>query len=290
MLGTRSERSTDPVHSEEHRRRPDGDDGAVLHGEVSIGVPGALGPDGIAALARQAERAGFAGLWVNDTPGGDALAGLAAAAAVTTHLRLGAGVLPLDRRPPSEILRSIGATRVPEDRLTIGIGSGGVRAGALALVREAVETLRAGTSAAVVVGALGPHMRELGAETADGVLLNWVTARTAAEQASAVRAARNPAARVIAYVRTIVDPAAQGALESEADRYGSIPVYAANFARLGVRPIETTLPAEHGDLAAGIAAYRDGVDEVVLRAVTASGSVDELLRFIDLASAHARRH
>ncbi|MDQ1512941.1 MAG: hypothetical protein QOC59_783, partial [Microbacteriaceae bacterium] len=85
------------------------------------------------------------------------------------------------------------------------------------------------------------------------------------------------------------DPAARSALESEADRYGSIPAYAANFARLGVRPIETTLPAEHGDLAAGIAAYRDGVDEVVLRAVTASGSVDELLRFIDLASAHARR-
>jgi alkanesulfonate monooxygenase SsuD/methylene tetrahydromethanopterin reductase-like flavin-dependent oxidoreductase (luciferase family) len=261
----------------------------VARGEVSIGVPGALGPGALAALAPQVERAGFAGLWVNDTPDGDALAGLASAASATRHLRLGAGVLPLDRRPADEILGAIAATGVPEDRLTLGIGSGSTRAGALARVREAVAELAAGTSAAVVVGALGPRMRELAAETADGVLLNWVTARDAAEQAAAIRTGRVPAARVIAYVRTIVDPAARTALEAEAERYGAIPAYSANFDRLGVRPIDATLQPESGDLGPGIAAYLDAVDELVLRAVTATGSVEELARFVELASPYARR-
>lgn len=266
-----------------------GDDDAVARGEVSIGVPGALGPGALAALAPRVERAGFAGLWVNDTPDGDALAGLAAAASTTRHLRLGAGVLPLDRRPAGEILRALAASGVPEHRLSLGIGSGNARSGALARVRDGVAALRAGTSAAVVVGALGPRMRELGATTADGVLLNWVTAAHAAEQAREIRAGRVPAARVIAYVRTVVDQQARTALEAEADRYGAVPAYSAHFTRLRIRPIDATLPPETGDLGAGIAAYLADVDELVLRAVTATGSVGELERFIDLASPHARR-
>ncbi|MDQ1530261.1 MAG: hypothetical protein QOE37_366 [Microbacteriaceae bacterium] len=260
-----------------------------MHGEVAIGVPGALGPDGIARLAPVVERCGFAGLWVNDTPGGDALAGLAAAGSATTHLRLGAGVLPLDRRPAAEILRAVRATGAPENRLTLGIGSGGARQGALSRVRDAVTALRDGTSAAVVVGALGPRMRALAAEAADGVLLNWVTAAQAAEQAGSIRAARVPAARVLVYVRTIVEEAARPALETEADRYGAIPAYADNFARLGIRPIHATLPPPQGDLATGVRAYLDGVDELVLRAVTPSGSVEELVRFVERAAESAAR-
>jgi alkanesulfonate monooxygenase SsuD/methylene tetrahydromethanopterin reductase-like flavin-dependent oxidoreductase (luciferase family) len=256
-----------------------------MHGEISIGVPGALGPDGVARLAPHVELHGFAALWVNDTPDGDALAALAAAAAVTTHLRLAAGVIPVDRRPAPDILAGIRSAALPEARLTIGIGSGAARSGALARVRDAATALRAGSGAAVVVGALGPRMRALGADVADGVLLNWVTPGDAAEQARELRAARSPAPRVVVYARTVMDDAARPALAAEAERYGSIGAYAANFRRMGVRPIETTLPGSGDDLAAGVRSYLAGVDELVLRAVTPSGSVDELLRFVRAAAA-----
>jgi alkanesulfonate monooxygenase SsuD/methylene tetrahydromethanopterin reductase-like flavin-dependent oxidoreductase (luciferase family) len=254
-----------------------------MHGEVSIGVPGALGPQAVARLAPHVERHGFASLWVNDTPGGDALAALAAAAAVTTHLRLAAGVIPVDRRPAADILESITSTGLPEARLTIGIGSGAARDGALARVREAAGALRNHSGAAVVVGALGPRMRALGAEVADGVLLNWVPPGVAAEQAREIRATRSPAPRVLVYARTIVDPAARPALEEEAARYGAIGAYAVNFERMGVQPLETTLPLGD-DLGAGVRSYLAGVDELVLRAVTPTGSVDDLLRFLETAA------
>lgn len=255
-----------------------------MHGEVSIGVPGALGPSAVARLAPHVERQGFASLWVNDTPGGDALAALAAAAAVTTHLRLAAGVIPVDRRPAADILESIRSTRLPEARLTIGIGSGAAKAGALARVREAAHALRSGSGAAVVVGALGPRMRALGAEAADGVLLNWVTPAAAAEQAREIRSTRSPAPRVLVYTRTIVEPAARPALADEAARYGAIGAYAANFERMGVQPIETTLQLGDADLADGVQRYLAGVDELVLRAVTPTGSADDLLRFVEAAA------
>jgi hypothetical protein len=47
--------------------------------------------------------------------------------------------------------------------------------------------------------------------------------------------------RGVLYVRTISDGAARAALQKEADRYGSYASYAANFARLGVRPIDATM-------------------------------------------------
>jgi alkanesulfonate monooxygenase SsuD/methylene tetrahydromethanopterin reductase-like flavin-dependent oxidoreductase (luciferase family) len=259
-----------------------------MHGELSLGVPGALGPDAIARIAPHVELHGFAGLWVNDTPGGDSIAALAAAAAVTTHLRLAAGVIPVDRRPAAEILAAVRSAGVPESRLTIGIGSGGGRTGALDRVRDAAAALRSGTGAAVVVGALGPRMRALGAEVGDGVLLNWVPAAEAAAQARELRATRSPAPRVLVYTRTIVEEAARPALEAEATRYGSFGAYAANFARMGVHPVDTTLPVPGEDLATGVRRYLEGVDELVLRAVTPSGTVEELLRFVVAAAAAVR--
>ncbi|MDH2442484.1 LLM class flavin-dependent oxidoreductase [Amnibacterium sp. CER49] len=255
-----------------------------MHGDVSLGVPGALGPEAIGALAPHVEQCGFTGIWVNDTPGGDSLAGLAAAGAAAPGLRLAAGVIPLDRRPADDVLAAVRATRVPEDRLTIGIGSGAGRAGALARVREAVAALRAGTTARVAVGALGPRMRALAAETADAVLLNWVTPEHAATQAAELRAVA-PGLRVVAYARTVVEDDAREALETEARRYAAVPAYAANFARQGVGPLDTVLPRDDADLAAGVAAYLEGVDEVVLRAITRSGGLDELIGFAETAGA-----
>jgi alkanesulfonate monooxygenase SsuD/methylene tetrahydromethanopterin reductase-like flavin-dependent oxidoreductase (luciferase family) len=249
---------------------------------VSIGVPGALGAEGIRVLAPRVEAAGFAGLWLNDSPQGDSLVGLAAAAEVTAHLRLATGVIPVDRRPAEEILDDLRRTGVPEARLTLGIGSGQIRRGAVDRVADAVAVLADGTAATVVVGALGPRMRRLGAEHADGVLLSWLPPDIAAEQAAELRAA-GESPRIALYVRTIVDETARPVLEREAAQYASYPAYAANFDRLGIAAIDTTLPRAGDDLAAGVAAY-EAVDELVLRAITPTGSLDDLLAFVDGAA------
>src|SRR5690348_16717227 len=91
---------------------------------VSIGIAAAAGADVAVRLAPAVERAGFHALWVNDTPGADALEVLAAAAAVTDRLVLATGVLPMDRRTPASIVEQIGALGLPEERLVLGIGSG----------------------------------------------------------------------------------------------------------------------------------------------------------------------
>ncbi|MDR7111519.1 alkanesulfonate monooxygenase SsuD/methylene tetrahydromethanopterin reductase-like flavin-dependent oxidoreductase (luciferase family) [Microbacterium trichothecenolyticum] len=243
---------------------------------LSIGIAAAAGAEVGARVAAAAEAAGLHALWVNDTPGHDALAVLAAAAGATERLVLATGVLPIDRRTPDDILAR--AAGLPADRLVLGIGSGQLRHGAVDRVTDAATALRAGTEARVVVGALGPRMRRTGAEASDGLLLSWLTPEIAADQARhAHELART--AHVALYVRTAVDPDAIPALDEEAQRYAGYPAYAANFARLGVQAAETVIrPAALRDR---IAAYRAAADEVVLRAITASGSLDEHLRFID---------
>jgi alkanesulfonate monooxygenase SsuD/methylene tetrahydromethanopterin reductase-like flavin-dependent oxidoreductase (luciferase family) len=252
--------------------------------DVSIGVAGALGPDAIARLASVVERCGFRSLWVNDTPGGDSLSALAAAAERTSRLVLATGVIPVDRRHADEVVDAVHRAGLPEHRLVLGIGAGGTRKGALSLVGGAAEQLRDGTQARVLVGALGPKMRELGARQADGVLLSWLTPDVASEQAEAAHAlagARASDSRVALYVRTALAAEAAGRLAEEARRYAGYPAYAANFARLGIRAEETVM--DHDTFSDRILRYRDAVDEVVLRVIPSTDSVDDHVRFIERA-------
>ena len=248
-----------------------------MHAAVSIGLIGTTGADVIRALAPRIERLGFSTLWINDVPGGDSLDGLRVAADASEELELATGVIPLDRRPADTLeLRGL-----PTDRTTLGIGSGRAPH-PLTLVRDGIATLRAMTDAAIVVGSLGPKMRRLAAERADGVLLNWLTPQAAAdadaELRSAASAAVAPALRAVLYVRTITEPGARPTLEREAARYETVPSYAANFKRLGIRAIDATVVD-----AAGLAAF-DVVDELVLRAITPTNSLDELERFVEEAA------
>lgn len=242
-----------------------------MRAAVSIGLIGTTDARDIRSLAPRIERLGFSALWLNDVPGGDSLAGLRVAASATESLRLATGVIPLDRRPVS----SLDLTGLPAERTTLGIGSGAARH-PLRLVEQGIEELRRATEASVVVGALGPRMRRLAAERADGVLFNWLTPAAAASAMSELRDAAGPhSVRGVLYVRTIAEPDARATLEREAERYASVPSYAANFERLGIRPIDATL---HD--AEGLAAF-DVVDEIVLRAVTPTGSLAELERFVE---------
>jgi alkanesulfonate monooxygenase SsuD/methylene tetrahydromethanopterin reductase-like flavin-dependent oxidoreductase (luciferase family) len=242
-----------------------------MRAAVSVGLIGTTDAATIRALAPRIERLGFSALWLSDIPGGDSLAGLRAAAAVTESLRLATGVIPLDRRPAA----GLDLHGLPPQRTTIGVGSGGARH-PLALVEQGIATLRAATSAPIVVGALGPRMRRLAAEQADGVVFNWLSPDAAADAARELRAAAGArGVRAVLYVRTIAEPGARPILEREAERYAGVPAYAANFERLGIRPIDAALA--DGDRLAEF----DVVDEVVLRAITPTGTLAELERFVE---------
>ncbi|MFB9308443.1 alkanesulfonate monooxygenase SsuD/methylene tetrahydromethanopterin reductase-like flavin-dependent oxidoreductase (luciferase family) [Agromyces hippuratus] len=247
---------------------------------ISIGLIGTTDASIVAALAPRIERLGFHTLWLNDVPGGDSLAGLRIAAGSTERLGLATGVIPLDRRPAP----TLDLTGIPSDRLRLGIGSGRAEH-PLALVADGITVLREATDAEIIVGALGPRMRRLAAERADGALLNWLTPHAAAATTAELHetgGARR--ARSVLYVRTIAEADARAELEAEAERYEHAPAYAANFARLGIRAIDATI-----DGARDLGGYDSAVDEIVLRAITPSGSLGELERFVETTAAWVER-
>lgn len=244
--------------------------------------------DVIRAAAREAEAAGYASFWVNHPGPVDGLAALGAAAAQTRRIALGIGVIPLNTRGPQSIVEGVRAHGLPLDRLLLGVGS--PNPGALGRVRAGVAELRSALKTKLIVAALGPRMCELAGEVADGVLLNFVTPQHARASAELIRAgarkAGRPAPTIHSYVRVALGAASRPRLQDEADRYGKIPAYADNFARMGVKPIDTTIFAETpAALRAAIARWEGAVDELVLRAITPADTTDETLALVRAARA-----
>lgn len=251
----------------------------------------AVAPEVIRASAREAEAAGYTSFWVNHPGKVDGLAALAVAAKETRRLELGVGVIPLHTRGPESIVEGVQGHALPLERLLLGVGS--PNPGALGRVRAGVAALRVELPTRVIVAALGPKMCELAGEVADGVLFNWLTpehARRSAElvRAGAARARRQPP-RLFAYVRVALGAAARDRLLQEGDRYASIPAYAANFERMGVKPVDTAIAADSpAAIARGLAAWEGVVDEIVLRAITAADTVDDTLALLKAARPAAR--
>ena len=246
----------------------------------------ATAPDIIRACAREAESLRYTSFWVNHPGATDGLAALALAASETRSIELGIGVIPLHTRGPQSIIDGVRAHALPLDRLLLGVGSPNPRA--LDRVRDGVTALRAHLQTRIVVAALGPKMCHLAGEIADGVLLNWLTpehARASAElvRAGAAAAKRKPP-KVFAYVRVAIGPEAATRLAEEGARYAAIPAYAANFERMGVKPVETCVAAQHAAaVGPALAKWNGVVDEVVVRAITARDTVEENLALVRAA-------
>src|SRR5690606_28208828 len=189
---------------------------------LSLGLAGSVPAEVVREAARAAEQAGLHALWLNDTPAGDALAGLAVAAEATTTLRLATGVIPLDRRAAATVAARGVEVGLPHARPVLGVGRGAARR-PLRVIAPGVAALRSRLAVPIVLGALGPAMRRLGAERADGLVLSWLTPATASaardEAITDAAAAGREAPRVVLYVRTAVEPAAVAELELEAARY-----------------------------------------------------------------------
>jgi alkanesulfonate monooxygenase SsuD/methylene tetrahydromethanopterin reductase-like flavin-dependent oxidoreductase (luciferase family) len=157
-------------------------------------------------------------------------------------------------------------------------------------VRAGIGALRAQLATRLVVAALGPQMCRLAGELADGVLFNWLTpqhARLSGEwvRAGATAAGRRPP-KLFAYVRVALGSEARDRLVQEAARYAAIPAYAANFARMGVKPVETGIAAQTQDaIPPGLGQWQGVVDEIVLRAITGQDTVEETLALLQACAA-----
>lgn len=249
-----------------------------------FGIAAAVAHEVTRTVAREAEALGYTSFWVNDTPGADGLAALAAAAEVTDHIRLGVGVIALDRRPAETVAADVARLGLPQGRLWLGVGAGGDPKG-LALVRAGVELLHQQVSAPVIVGALGPRMSALAGEVAEGVLFNWQTPPFAATSGEwvleAATAASRPRPLLMAFVRCALLPQAGARLTEESGRYGSFPKYAAHFERMGVDARGTIVAsADPAALRAGMAGHEAVLDEAVARAITASDDAESILELL----------
>jgi len=246
----------------------------------------AAAPEIIRACAREAEAIGYSSVWVNHPGSTDGLAALGEAAKETRRVDLGIGVIPLHTRGPESIVQGVRANALPLDRLLLGVGS--PNPDSLKRVRAGIAELRGQLSARLIVAALGPKMCRLAGEVADGVLFNWLTPEYARRSADEVRAGaaavkRQPP-KIFAYVRVALGAAAHKRLHDEGARYGAIPAYAANFARMGLHPVETAIAAEKpADVRTALAAWQGAVDEIVLRAITAQDTVEENVALVRAA-------
>jgi alkanesulfonate monooxygenase SsuD/methylene tetrahydromethanopterin reductase-like flavin-dependent oxidoreductase (luciferase family) len=244
-------------------------------------------PENIHAAAREAERLGFASFWVNHPGATDGLAALAQAAGQTRRIELGIGVIPLHTRGPESIVGGVKTTALPLDRLLLGVGSPNPEA--LKRVRAGIGELRRQLSTRLIVAALGPQMCRLAGEVADGVLFNWLTPEYARLSAERVRegaaAARRQPPKLYAYLRVALGPTARDLLEQEANRYAGVPAYAANFTRMGLKPVETAIAAQNrDDVQRGLAPWSGVVDHIIVRSITAKDTVDEHVALVKAAA------
>lgn len=243
-----------------------------------------LPADAGVAVARLADASDLGSLWTNETGGADAFVTLGAWAAVTERIVLGTGVVPLSARSEATLaLAARQVARMADGRLILGIGVG-QRAAAEKLhgtswrppvswVRDALGALR-GKGFAVIVGALGPRMLEVAAESADGVLLNWFTPAYVSEVRERIReateaAGRDPSSvRVSGYVRVAVGSKAREALAEQVRFYSGLPFYREHWAAMG-DPDDgdvTVASVDGSDLREQLSRF-DGLDDVVARIV-----------------------
>ena len=201
-------------------------------------------------LATTAEETGYEAMFVPESAGREGFSTLAALAPVTSTLRLGTGVAAMTSRT-AQATAMAGATvqELSGGRMILGLGAGLERS--LRAVRAYVDGVRGaelafdpGERPPIWLAALGDGMVRLGAEVADGILLNWCTpervARARKTLSSAAEAAgRDPAALTLAvYIRACLEPeedVAVAALGRQAQTYAALPHYRRQLESMGLR-------------------------------------------------------
>ncbi|MEZ4552767.1 MAG: LLM class flavin-dependent oxidoreductase [Dehalococcoidia bacterium] len=244
-----------------------------------FGVDAGLADEVASEVARRAEAAGYSSVWATDTPSADGLANLAAFAQATERIRVGVGVLPLDRHSPETIVRRVRELGLPVERLWLGIGSGG-NARPLRAVRDAIAPLRDGLpGVSIVVAAMGPQMMRIASEVGDAVQPNWLIPRTIVEAKGLY--APGSRAQTIMYVRAALDPGGRERVGREAGRYAATRPQ--HFEANEVPPAEVGVAGDAASLDAQLAPYEAVLDETVVRALPASPAPEDLFALIEAA-------
>jgi len=251
------------------------------------GVSALIDQELIAPLARAAEQGAYSTFWVNDVPGGNGLEQLQRAQAATSVIRLGVGVLPVDRWSADAIASDITRLCLDPERVVIGIGAGALHAGSLEATGTVARQLIERLPVRVLIGALGPAMCRLAGSGAHGVILNWLTPTAAAELGQLTRdgaaSVGRPVPEIVAYIRTAADPLAQDRLVNEASAYEGYPAYNRHFTRMGVSALETAVNGTAAAIDNRFEAYANAVDELVARAITAGDTLADYLTVLDAA-------
>jgi probable F420-dependent oxidoreductase len=220
-------------------------------------------------LVRQAEADGFDDLWTGETAGPDGFTPLALAAAWTSRVRLGTGVVNAFTRGPAVLAQHAAALQdASGGRFCLGIGSssnviverwnGIPFERPLTRVRETVEALRpilAGergpggfkleqppaAPVPIVIAALRGRMLELGGELGDGTFVNFLPLSGVATvveriRAGEARANREPGStEVVCRFFCVPQPAEEGLglARFMFAAYATVPVYEQFFGWLG---------------------------------------------------------
>lgn len=234
-------------------------------------------------VAAGVEELGYSTIWSNDTPAADGLLTAASMAVATDSIRVGVGVVAVDRRPPEQVVAAIRDLEIPLDRLVLGVGAGS-SAAPLIMVREAVRRVRdgLGPEPRIAVAAMGRLMCRLAGEVADTVLFNWMLPEriewAKARAAEGARAGgRDDLPQMAAYVRAAIGESAAERVAREAAKYNRYPAYTRHFAAMGA-PIESVgVTDRDGGYARRLADYDRVLDEVVVRALPESESAASTL-------------
>jgi probable F420-dependent oxidoreductase len=284
-----------------------------MSGSVSVLVSNM--DDAVAAveLARHVERSGFAKVWLAETRTGD-MAAIGGVIARETGLEIGTAIVPVYSRSPALLAMMAGTwgTLGGGRPVHLGIGPGGqviierwhgvpfdrpltTIKGTIAILRQALAgektaydgPTRRSTGFSLIegghpevriyIGAMGPKMRALAAESADGLILTWIAPdalRTlgAEFEAALARAGRSrDECRLVAraYVAVTDDPAeVREAVRREMVEYVNSPPYARYFRSVGYeQEVEDVAAAFHaGDRIASAAAISDRLLDAMLLA------------------------
>ena len=242
-------------------------------------------------IAARVEELGYSSIWSNDTPGADGILTAAMMADATESIRVGVGVVAVNRRPPGEVVDALRELEIPLDRLVLGVGAGSSDT-PLKTVREAVAGLRdlLGPEPRIAVAAMGPRMCRLAGAVADTVLFNWMVPERiewakARVAEGARRSGRDGLPEMAAYVRAAIGEGAEDRVAAEAAKYNTYPAYTRHFKAMGVPLGAVGVTDAEPGYAARLSDYDSVLDEVVVRALPASGSIAATL---DVAEASTR--
>jgi probable F420-dependent oxidoreductase len=288
----------------------------------------------VLALSRKLNTWGFGRVWLPENCGLEAFA-LGGAIAASTELEVGTSIVPVYSRTPA--LLAMGAatiSRLGNGRpMHLGIGAGGqvtverwhgvpfektvtTVADTIAILREALsgektaysgEALRShgfrlmqgppyGTR--IHVGGMGPRMQALAAQTADGLIVTWLSPRVLRDFATgfraAVDAAQRPAGSVEliarAYVVVCDDPAtARESVRKELVEYLISPPYGRYFTSVGFgAEVERARAGfEARDRQRAVAAVSDALlDEVLIYGEDSSDVAEPLRQYFEAGADH----